>query len=74
MTAGTIVPARSRGTSIRTSPISVGSVLPVVPFREFPLPCPDRWPGGARRRGGASLVCGVCMERRRASLGHGCPG
>lgn len=25
-------------------------------------------PGGARRKGGASLVCGVCTERRRASL------
>ena len=36
-------------------------------LREEPGGCPDCWPGGARRRGGASLVCGVRMERRRAS-------
>src|SRR5215467_15655353 len=36
-------------------------------LRDEPGGCPDRWPGGARRRGGASLVCGVRMERRRAS-------
>src|SRR5215469_2534399 len=35
---------------------------------------PDCWPGGARRRGGASLVCGVRMERRRASPDMAAPG
>ncbi len=34
--------------------------------RDEPGGCPDRWPGGARRIGGASLVCGVRTERRRA--------
>ena len=24
------------------------------------------WPGGARRRGGVSLVCGSCAEREKA--------
>src|SRR5215472_12590847 len=28
--------------------------------------CPVYWPGGARRRGGASLVCGSCTERGKA--------
>jgi hypothetical protein len=31
--------------------------------RDEPGGCPDCWPGGARRRGGASLVCGSCTER-----------
>ena len=26
------------------------------------------WPGGARRRGGVSLVCGSCTEREKASV------
>jgi hypothetical protein len=36
--------------------------------RDEPGGCPDRWPGGARRRGGASLVCGFRAER-----GMACP-
>ncbi len=27
---------------------------------------PVYWPGGVRREGGASLVCGFCMERGKA--------
>jgi hypothetical protein len=27
---------------------------------------PVYWPGGARRAGGASLVCGLCAERGKA--------
>lgn len=41
--------------------------------RDEPGGCPDRWPGGARRIGGASLVCGVRMERRRAGPGTAAP-
>jgi hypothetical protein len=29
---------------------------------------PSYWPGGARRRGGVSLVCGSCREREKASV------
>ena len=43
-------------------------------LRDGPGGCPDCWPGGARRRGGASLVCGVRMERRRASPDTAAPG
>jgi hypothetical protein len=34
--------------------------------RDEPGGCPDRWPGGARRRGGASLACGFRAERGMA--------
>ncbi len=27
-----------------------------------------RWPGGARREGGVSLVCGSCTAREKASV------
>ena len=36
--------------------------------------CPDDWPGGARREGGVSLVCGSGMEREKASVESGRPG
>ena len=42
--------------------------------RDEPGGCPGRWPGGARRIGGASLVCGVRVERRRAGPGTAAPG
>jgi hypothetical protein len=29
---------------------------------------PVYWPGGARRRGGVSLVCGSCTEREKVSV------
>ena len=29
---------------------------------------PVYWPGGARRRGGVSLVCCSCMEREKAGV------
>ena len=29
---------------------------------------PVYWPGGARRRGGVSLICGSCTEREKASV------
>jgi len=35
-TAGSKLPARSRGTSIRTCPMSVRTVFGVVPFRALP--------------------------------------
>ena len=35
---------------------------------------PVCWPGGARRRGGVSLVCGSCTEREKASVDSGRPG
>jgi hypothetical protein len=35
---------------------------------------PISWPGGARREGGASLVCGSGMEREKASVESGRPG
>jgi len=36
--------------------------------RDEPGGCPRSWPGGVRRRGGASPVCGSCMEREKASV------
>jgi hypothetical protein len=36
--------------------------------------CPDDWPGGARREGGVSLVCGSGTEREKASGESGRPG
>jgi hypothetical protein len=36
--------------------------------------CPDDWPGGARREGGVSLVCGSGTEREKASVESGRPG
>ena len=36
--------------------------------RDEPGGCPCYWPGGARRRGGVSLVCGSCTEREKASV------
>jgi hypothetical protein len=36
--------------------------------------CPVFWPGGARRGGGVSLVCGSCTEREKASVESGRPG
>jgi hypothetical protein len=32
------------------------------------------WPGGVRRGGGVSLVCGSCTEREKASVESGRPG
>ena len=32
---------------------------------------PMYWPGGVRHRGGASLFCGFCMERRKAGSDNG---
>ena len=34
---------------------------------------PDDWPGGARREGGVSLVCGSGTERERASVDTAVP-
>jgi hypothetical protein len=42
--------------------------------REKPGGCPDYWPGGARREGGVSLVCGSGTEREKASVESGRPG
>jgi len=42
--------------------------------RDEPGGCPDYWPGGARREGGVSLVCGSGMERAKASVESGRPG
>ena len=39
--------------------------------RDEPGGCPDDWPGGARREGGVSLVCGSCTEREKASVESG---
>jgi hypothetical protein len=36
--------------------------------------CLDDWPGGARREGGVSLVCGSGTEREKASVESGRPG
>jgi hypothetical protein len=41
---GVNIPVRSRGTSSRTSPTSVATVIGVVPLREFGLPRPARSP------------------------------
>lgn len=35
-------------------------------FRDESGGCPVYWPGGVRREGGASLICGFCMERGKA--------
>jgi hypothetical protein len=35
--------------------------------RDEPGGGPYCWPGGVRRRGGVSPVCGICMERGKAS-------
>ncbi len=47
---------------------TLGSVRGAVgnggPYRD----CPCSWPGGARRRGGVSLVCGSCTEREKANV------
>jgi hypothetical protein len=42
--------------------------------RDEPGGCPDDWPGGARREGGVSLVCGSGTEREKASVESGRPG
>jgi hypothetical protein len=39
--------------------------------RDEPGGCPVYWPGGVRHRGGASLFCGFCMERRKAGSDNG---
>src|ERR1700678_3273086 len=39
--------------------------------RDKPGGCPGYWPGGVRHRGGASLFCGFCMERRKAGSDSG---
>ena len=39
---GSKLPLRSRGTARSTAPMSVSTVLPVVPLRLFPLPAPGR--------------------------------
>ena len=36
--------------------------------RDEPGGCPDYWPGGVRREGGVSLVCGSGTEREKASV------
>jgi hypothetical protein len=36
--------------------------------RDEPGGRPDYWPGGARREGGVSLVCGSGTEREKASV------
>ena len=35
-------------------------------LRDEPGGCPVYWPGGVRRRGGVSLVCGCRAEREKA--------
>jgi hypothetical protein len=44
--------------------------------RDEPGGCPFCWSGGVRHGGGASLVCGFCMERGKAGVdtAAGCPG
>ena len=42
--------------------------------RDEPGGRPDDWPGGARREGGVSLVCGSGTEREKASVESGRPG
>ena len=42
--------------------------------RDEPGGCPDYWPGGARREGGVSLVCGSGTEREKASVESVDPG
>src|SRR6266571_9264807 len=37
-----------------------------VEFRDESGGCPVYWPGGVRCEGGASLICGFCMERGKA--------
>jgi hypothetical protein len=32
------------------------------------------WPGGVRRKGGVSLICGSCMERENAGADAANPG
>jgi len=46
--------------------------LAVLPWRAWRVP--DDWPGGARREGGVSLVCGSGTEREKASVESVDPG
>jgi hypothetical protein len=41
--------------------------------RDEPGGRPDYWPGGARREGGVSLVCGSGTEREKASVDTAIP-
>ena len=40
----------------------------LVALRDQPGGRPRSWPGGVRRGGGVSLVCGSCTEREKASV------
>jgi hypothetical protein len=35
--------------------------------------CGEYWPGGVRHVGGASPICGLCMERGKAGADTACP-
>src|SRR6266567_1350877 len=39
-----------------------------VEFRDESGGCPVYWPGGVRCEGGASLICGFCMELGKAGV------
>jgi hypothetical protein len=56
---GSNVPARSRGAATVTGPIPVCTVLPLVPFREFPGPCP----AGSCRSYPRCAVSSACSAR-----------
>jgi hypothetical protein len=43
----------------------------MVPGRAWRVPV--YWPGGVRYVGGASLICGFCMERGKAGADTGIP-
>src|SRR6266511_2610965 len=62
MTGGACAVEAPRETETASKPGALGNP-PGCAWR-----IPVYWPGGARRRGGVSLVCGSCTEREKASV------
>src|SRR5689334_13738531 len=60
---------RCRSVVTRSDGIKTGA-LGVAPGRAWRVPV--YWPGGARRGGGASPVCGFHAERGKADAGTAC--
>ena len=56
------------GVAVEASSILSGIETGVpIQLRDEPGGNPIYWPGGARRRGGVSSVCGSCTEHEKAS-------
>src|SRR3954451_2669594 len=63
---GRVAAGRRCGSVVNLQTASESGVLETPPRSAWRVP--EYWPGGVRRRGGVSPVCGSCTEREKASV------